>query len=200
MIRLAFAASLLLFATPLAQAASFDCAKAGTPFEKAICASDELSQQDELLAQAYATALGGLSTDAAAEVKAGQKEWLGYAQRICSDDAEPIKGTYTEEQAQCLASTFRGFVFHIDLITIPQQPRGYTAKDKQVYGADNGPACLGLPKPKIPFTGVPNFNDGVDKLGRGDAQRTAPFGGTRADAGLGSLLFSPLVGGSGVQD
>lgn len=125
MIRLAFAASLLLLATPLAQAASFDCAKAGTPFEKAICASDELSQQDELLAQAYATALGGLSTDAAAEVKAGQKEWLGYAQRICSDDAEPIKGTYTEEQAQCLASTFRGRIRNLEASRMQEGFRFY---------------------------------------------------------------------------
>jgi phospholipid/cholesterol/gamma-HCH transport system substrate-binding protein len=103
------------------------------------------------------------------------------------------------DQAPLLASTFRGFVFHIDLITIPQQPRGYGPQDKQVYGADNGPACLGLPSPKVPFRGIPNFNDGVDKLGRGDAQRPAPFGaGTNAD--LGSLLYGPLVSGAGVSN
>jgi phospholipid/cholesterol/gamma-HCH transport system substrate-binding protein len=56
-----------------------------------------------------------------------------------------------------LASTFRGFVFHIDLITSPRQPRGYTAKDAPVFGADNGPACLGLPRPKMPFRGVPEL-------------------------------------------
>lgn len=86
------------------------------------------------------------------------------------------------DQAPLLAKIFRGFVFHIDLITIPQQPRGYTGKDKQVYGADNGPACLGLPNPKIPFRGIPNFNDGVSGLGRGDAQRTSPFGNATNDA------------------
>ena len=78
------------------------------------------------------------------------------------------------DQAPLLANTFRGFVFHIDLITLPRQPRGYGPQDRQVYGADNGPACLGLPNPKVPFTGVPNLNDGVDGLQRGDAQRTAP--------------------------
>lgn len=104
------------------------------------------------------------------------------------------------DQAPLLANTFRGFVFHIDLITIPQQPRGYTAKDKQVYGADNGPACVGLPKPEVPARGFPNFDDGVNNLGRGDAQRTAPFGGSRDDADLGSLLFAPLVGGTGAND
>lgn len=92
------------------------------------------------------------------------------------------------DQAPLLASTFRGFVFHIDLITISQQPRGYGPQDHQVYGADNGPSCLGLPNPKVPFTGVPNFNDGVDGLGRGDAQRVAPFGSEAQDAGLLALM------------
>ena len=78
------------------------------------------------------------------------------------------------DQAPMLANTFRGFVFHIDLITLPRQPRGYTKNDVPVLGADNGPACLGLPNPKVPYTGMPNLNDGVDKLQRGDAQRTAP--------------------------
>jgi phospholipid/cholesterol/gamma-HCH transport system substrate-binding protein len=130
------------------------------------------------------------------------------------------------DQAPNLASTFRGFVFHIDLITLPRQPRGYSAKDVPVLGADNGPACLGLPNPKVPFRGVPNLNDGVDDLGRGDAQRTAPrvdAAATNAAAGsaekaffsaltapvlgmpvdqvpdLTTLLFGPLVAGTEVS-
>lgn len=106
------------------------------------------------------------------------------------------------DQAPMLANTFRGFVFHIDLITLPRQPRGYTTKDIPVLGADNGPACLGLPNPKIPFRGVPNFNDGVDNLQRGDAQRTAPqidTAATNAAAGeaqkaLFSALAAPVLG------
>jgi phospholipid/cholesterol/gamma-HCH transport system substrate-binding protein len=95
-----------------------------------------------------------------------------------------------------------------------------------VLGADNGPACLGLPNPKVPFRGVPNLNDGVDDLGRGDAQRTAPrvdAAATNAAAGsaekaffsaltapvlgmpvdqvpdLTTLLFGPLVAGTEVS-
>ncbi|MBI4923834.1 MAG: DUF3298 domain-containing protein [Devosia nanyangense] len=110
MIRLVLALAALLFLAPIAEAASFDCGKAATSFEKAICSSPELSQQDEILAQAYATALGGLSKVAAGEVKATQHDWLGYAERICSDDAEPIKGTYTDDQALCLTGSFKGRV------------------------------------------------------------------------------------------
>ena len=130
------------------------------------------------------------------------------------------------DQAPNLASTFRGFVFHIDVITLPRQPRGYTAKDVPVNGADNGPACLGLPNPKVPFSGAPNFNDGVTGLQRGDAQRTAPtvdVASTNAAAGteeksffgaltgpvlgvpadqvpdITTLLFGPLVAGTEVS-
>ena len=54
-------------------------------------------------------------------------------------------------QAPRLADTFRGFIFHINLKTLPYQPRGYTAADRQVYGADNAPNCAGLPNPPIPY-------------------------------------------------
>jgi uncharacterized protein YecT (DUF1311 family) len=107
MIRLALALIGLFFLVSPVAAASFDCAKAGTPFEEAICSDETLSLQDEVLAQAYATALGGLSKAASDEVKAAQRDWLGYARRSCSDDAQPITTDYTDEQKQCLASVFR---------------------------------------------------------------------------------------------
>ena len=62
----------------------------------------------------------------------------------------PARG-HRRRRRRRLANTFRGFVFHIDLITLPQQPRGYTAADQPVYGADNGPDCVGLPNPPIPY-------------------------------------------------
>jgi uncharacterized protein len=106
MIRFVIALLALLLFVPIAQAASFDCSKAGTSFEKAICDTPDLGTQDEVLAQAYATALGGLSTDAAASMKADQHNWLDYAARICSDDGQPIKGEYTADQATCLGGEF----------------------------------------------------------------------------------------------
>ena len=106
------------------------------------------------------------------------------------------------DQAPHLASTFRGFVFHIDLITLPRQPRGYGPQDVPVLGADNGPACVGLPNPKVPLRGMPNLADGVNGLQRGDAQRTAPqvdASLTSAAAGSGQKAFfnsltAPVLG------
>lgn len=91
------------------QAASFDCAKASTPFEKAICASDGLSAADERLAKSYATAIGGLSEKALAGVREDQRAWLDFAQQSCSPDAKPLTtGSYGENAQQCLLNLFNG--------------------------------------------------------------------------------------------
>lgn len=107
MIRLILALAAVVFIASPAAAASFDCAKAQTSFEKAVCSSPELSQLDDTLAQAYQTALGGLSAEPAGEVKTAQRNWLAYAERSCSDDAQPITTEYTDDQTQCLAATYR---------------------------------------------------------------------------------------------
>ena len=110
MLKLILALCALLFIASPAAAASFDCAKAQSSFEKAICSDTEVSAQDDILAQAYQTALGGLSADAANEVKTSQRNWLSYAEKVCSEDAQPITSDYTDDQRQCLATTFRNRV------------------------------------------------------------------------------------------
>jgi uncharacterized protein YecT (DUF1311 family) len=107
MIRIVLAIAALLFIASPVAAAGFDCSKAQSSFEKAICSSPELSQEDDILAQAYQTALGGLSVDAADEVKSAQRAWLTYAQHSCSDDAQPITGAYTDDQTDCLTGIYR---------------------------------------------------------------------------------------------
>lgn len=90
-------------------AASFDCAQASTPFENAICDSPELSAADERLALTYATAIGGLSDGAAEQVRNDQRDWLSYARRACTMDAEPLQsGTYDELGVSCLIDAFNG--------------------------------------------------------------------------------------------
>ena len=114
------------------------------------------------------------------------------------------------KQAPMLADTFRGFIFHINLKLLPNQPRGYTGGDRQVYGSsDRGPNCAGLPNPPIPYypsRSLPNLNDGADNLGKGDNQRTAtgfdqretrvPSGasGTADQKGLINSLTAPILG------
>jgi len=64
-----------------AQAASFDCGKAGTKVEKLICANADLSKLDEALAVAYADAL---KSPDPANLKAEQKAWLKL-RNTCAD-------------------------------------------------------------------------------------------------------------------
>lgn len=67
-----------------AQAASFDCAKASTPVEKAICAESRLSDLDEQLAFSYKhTAETTVDIDS---LRAGQRAWL-KSRNQCRDNA-----------------------------------------------------------------------------------------------------------------
>lgn len=90
--RLSIAARVLLrlavlvpaLAWSLAPAAGFDCAKASTATDKAICASPRLDQLDTRLSQAYAQARhacpGKALTDA-------QRRWLREERNRCADEA-----------------------------------------------------------------------------------------------------------------
>jgi phospholipid/cholesterol/gamma-HCH transport system substrate-binding protein len=114
------------------------------------------------------------------------------------------------KQAPQLGDTFRGLIFHIDLIVNPKQPRGYTAADKSVYGADNAPNCAGNPSPPIPYGSggrtFPNLNDGANNLGKGDGQRPATefsrktssvvsgVSGTAEQKALVNSLTAPVLG------
>lgn len=71
----------ILLALPV-QAASFDCAKAGTKVEKLICGDTELSKLDEELNTAYKTALQDQTR--ADATKLSQKLWL-QERNVCSD-------------------------------------------------------------------------------------------------------------------
>lgn len=90
-----------------AGAASFDCNKAATPFEHAICDDTALSMADDRLAATYQTAIGGLSEMALAAVRGDQRKWLDYAQRACAPEAKPMaSGEYDEDRRRCLVSLF----------------------------------------------------------------------------------------------
>lgn len=77
--------------------ASFDCAKAGTWVEKAICSNPQLSDLDELLMASYKKALSGASN--AATLKTAQKDWLKNSRDGCQDTA-CLKQAYTTRLAE----------------------------------------------------------------------------------------------------
>lgn len=102
------AVAALVGVTTPTQAASFDCAKASTPYEQAICQQPKLSAADELLAKAFSTAIGGLTAKAADAMRTDQRQWLDFVQRVCTDDAKPLtSGSYDDTGASCLADKLR---------------------------------------------------------------------------------------------
>jgi uncharacterized protein YecT (DUF1311 family) len=79
-----------------APVASFDCAKAGTAIEKAICGDVALARLDRGVAEAYARKLKYSFEDGEkAKNQAEQRQWLGQRDRECvSGDAGCLKGLY----------------------------------------------------------------------------------------------------------
>src|ERR1700754_3156359 len=70
------ASAALLMAAPLmAHAAGFDCARAGSPSEKAVCATPKVSALDGKLADAFRAALKN-HPDKADALKLDQRHWL----------------------------------------------------------------------------------------------------------------------------
>src|SRR6478735_3873754 len=102
------------------------------------------------------------------------------------------------------AEAFRGFVLHIVLETLPNQPRAYGPQDKPHFGEDRGPNCLHLPNPpwnqSNPVRHQPDFNDGVDEPTGKGTDRVVPNQYFRTSVGspeesdvLRSLL-GPILG------
>lgn len=74
----------VLIVSQLSFGASFDCKRAGTEVEKAICSDKTLSILDEFLALTYKKALDRSSYKN--KLKASQNNWLIYKRNACEDD------------------------------------------------------------------------------------------------------------------
>ena len=92
-----------------AQAASFDCAKAASAMEKLICADPALSKADEVLAEAYASALKPLSEDGRKAMRDSQRQWLHFVAQVCR--IVPTAGLSQEwdrgPPTECLGTEFQ---------------------------------------------------------------------------------------------
>ena len=77
---------------------SFDCDKASTPTEYAICASDDLSALDRKLSAAYKAVKGGLEKGSEAAMTLGteQRQWNKERSSTCGDDVACLSRMYQE--------------------------------------------------------------------------------------------------------
>ncbi len=82
--------------TSFANSASFDCSKASSPLEKAICSNPNLSALDDQMAQAYKDARAKSSNQD--QLKSDQITWIKGA-RQCASDSACIEKSYKERLA-----------------------------------------------------------------------------------------------------
>ena len=87
------AAVLSLAFSTAAGAAGFDCAKAASAVEKAVCADSALSDLDEYLGRYYSAALEALG-DGASCLKADQRIWLKTVRNPCGGETACLSAAY----------------------------------------------------------------------------------------------------------
>lgn len=86
-----------------APVASFDCAKAATPVERAVCADSTLARLDREVAQAYGVRLAAVEAAADKQaIRAAQRRWLQRRDAACKDKEAAGAGL-----GACLAGVYR---------------------------------------------------------------------------------------------
>lgn len=113
-----FAVLSLAFYAGVVPAAGFDCAKAATRVEKAICADPELSQLDVDLDRYYLTARDELEESKAC-LKTDQLQWLKTVRNVCKDNA-CLKAAYLKRLSEL--DGFQPGVSAIKYIDLPPAP------------------------------------------------------------------------------
>ncbi len=93
------AVALLLLSSNMALAASFDCAKARAPDEKAICANRVLNDKDVQMATEYRFLKGLFAMGFRGSMQDDQQAWLKARQR-CNSDTACLTARYNERLKQ----------------------------------------------------------------------------------------------------
>ena len=110
----------------VAKAASFDCNKATTETEIAICADPELSALDELMGQAYRLAKTSADWMTPQELRNSQKAWLQQRNR-CSENFDCLRSSYVQRLEEVSSG-----VLHIN---VGRNSASYVYQGEPVSGA-----------------------------------------------------------------
>jgi uncharacterized protein len=132
-----FAGAALSAVGLVAQTPGFDCSKAATASEKAICASPELREADSKMTAAYRALLKAAPADAQAGIRREQSEWLRDRDAQCKDDPAGLTGCLLGAENDRTEALQRAFERHNGVsflsssisLTAPDSPD--TAKERQ---------------------------------------------------------------------
>jgi uncharacterized protein len=113
---------LVLAATSAHAGASFDCSKAATPVEQAICADPALADLDGKVAAAYTSALQKLAADPKrrAELAAAQRRFIAQRNSAFGQPGFSLSGQLSQRLAQLQAATPRSAAARVDINTYVQ--------------------------------------------------------------------------------
>ena len=100
----------------LCVAASFDCGKAKTRFERTICADPELSAQDAAMGKRYDDALPLLSDAGKTILRTGQEQWLKVVNVLC------IANKRDESPSACLQRQYADRLDNLRSAAVPMGP------------------------------------------------------------------------------
>lgn len=92
------------FIFPTNSASAFDCAKARTPVEKAICSDRRAKNADDLLEDTYRATKRGLDTFAQEELKFSQRGWLKFRATMCLTEVSCLADV-TQKRALALTAS-----------------------------------------------------------------------------------------------
>jgi len=154
--RLAFCVTLACSAAP-AVAASFDCDKAGTPVERAICQQPPLGELDSKINDSYLRATGSMTAQDAAALRTEQRAWL-KTRNACAGSASELNACLTASmtpRAQALKDIAQRATQNFDAAVslIPTAPA--TAADKlRQYQTPLASAWLVYLNHFVPASGV----------------------------------------------
>jgi len=138
-LRLLVALGFGLFST-VCHAQSFDCGKAQTAIERAICASPSLIIQDSALASSYKQAANALSGDPAklAELKQQQRRWLSDRNKSCVDSDQ-------SGLAKCLMTIYQSRIAELSGLSTPAVSRNTPNPDQPA-----APSALASSEMRVP--------------------------------------------------
>ncbi|MCF6321269.1 MAG: lysozyme inhibitor LprI family protein [Rhizobiaceae bacterium] len=83
-----FVASIIVMASLFGNSQAFECAKATTEVELAICASAKIHSADTAMEKAYFALVDKLDKKTAKSIQAEQREWLKYRATVCGAGSE----------------------------------------------------------------------------------------------------------------
>ena len=139
-------------------AASFDCARAISAREKAICADPALSALDGQLARLYAERRGLLSPQGAKSLLESERSWLRFVRTVCSSDGPKSKPS--RSRRSCLMAQYNERIEQLKEVALKIGPFVFNRVD--LYAAQPAPdedgASTGFYVQHVAYPQVDNAN------------------------------------------